>query len=142
MLLFEFFQKGWNLSLHQLNSKNNGPVLLLNRVHTILKCPWNLGEVLEKSLNSILPWKVLKFLCKSLKSPWIFFNCEFSGMESVFCCFLFSNSEYESWLRAFKVIYTKCSMCCAIINYQFKTDKWTEKFREVGEANRSSLRAL
>ena len=38
-----------------------------------------------------------------------------------------------------KVIYTKCSMFYAIINYQFKT---SENFREVGEANSSSLRAL
>ena len=52
------------------------------------KSPWILGEVLEKSLNSIFPWKVLKFLCKSLKSPWIFFNFECSGLESVFWCFL------------------------------------------------------
>ena len=36
------------------------------RVHTVLKSPWILGEVLEDSLNSIFPWKVQKFLCK----PW------------------------------------------------------------------------
>ena len=44
-----------------LNSQN------YYRVRTVLKSPWILGEVLEKSLNSIFPWKVLKFLCKSLK---------------------------------------------------------------------------
>ena len=58
------------------------------RAHTVLKSPWILGEVHEKSLNSMFRWKVLKFLCKSLKSPWIFFNFECSGLESVFWCFL------------------------------------------------------
>ena len=44
---------------------------------------------LEKFLKSIFPWKVLKFLCKSLKSPWIFFNFECSGLaSSIFWCFL------------------------------------------------------
>ena len=42
---------------------------LYYRVCTVLKSPWILGEVLKNSLNSIFPWKVLKFLCKSLKSP-------------------------------------------------------------------------
>ena len=37
---------------------------------------------LEKSLNFRgSPWKVLKCLCKSLKSPWISFNFECSGLE-------------------------------------------------------------
>ena len=58
------------------------------RVHTVLKSPWILGEVLEKSLNSIFPWKALKFLCKSLKIPWIFFNFKCGRLESVFWCFL------------------------------------------------------
>ena len=48
---------------------------------------------LEKSLNSIFPWKVLKCLCKSLKSPWIFFNLKFSGLESVFWCFWSKTTE-------------------------------------------------
>ena len=50
---------------------------------------------LEKSLNfrgspwkspwfPFFPWKVLKFLCKSLKSPWLSFNFECIGLESVF----------------------------------------------------------
>ena len=44
---------------------------------------------LEKSLNFRgCPWNVLKFLCKSLKSPWILFNFECSGLERVFWCFL------------------------------------------------------
>ena len=43
----------------------------------------------EPYLADIFPWKVLKFLCKSLKSPWIFFKFECSGLESVFWCFLF-----------------------------------------------------
>ena len=58
------------------------------RVRTVLKSPWILGEVLEKSLNSIFPWKVLKFLCKSLKRAWIFFNFECSSLERIFWCFL------------------------------------------------------
>ena len=55
-----------------------------------------LGEVLEKFLNSIFLWKVLKFLCKSLKIPWIFFNFEFYGLESVSDAFGLSKSEYKS----------------------------------------------
>ena len=58
------------------------------KVCTVLKSPWILGEVLEKSLNSIFPWKVLKFLCKSLKRAWIFFNFECSSLERIFWCFL------------------------------------------------------
>ena len=50
----------------------------------VLKSPWILGGVLEKSLNSIFTWKVFKFLCKSLKCPWIFFSSESSGLKSVF----------------------------------------------------------
>ena len=46
------------------------------RVCTALKSPLILGEALEKSLNSIFPWKVLQFVCKSFKRPWIFFNFE------------------------------------------------------------------
>ena len=33
-------------------------------------------------------------------------------------------------------------MFYAVINYQFNKDKWTEKCREDGEANSSSLKAL
>ena len=41
-----------------------------------LESPWILVEVFEKSLNSMFPWKVLKFLCKSLNSRLIIFNFE------------------------------------------------------------------
>ena len=51
---------------------------------------------LEKALNSIFSWEVLKCLCKSLKSRWIFFNLKFSGLESVFWCFLVVKTEYIS----------------------------------------------
>ena len=47
------------------------------------------------------------------------------------------NMNYSS--ENLKVIYTKCSMFYAIINYLFKTSERTEKCREVGEANSSSL---
>ena len=63
----------------------------------VLKSPWILGGVLEKSLNSIFPWKVFKFLCKSLKCPWIFFSFESSGLKSVFFCnaFWLSKTRYK-----------------------------------------------
>ena len=48
-----------------LNRGNNKQ----NSCWKVLKSPWILGEVLKKSLNSIFSWKVLKCLCKSLKSP-------------------------------------------------------------------------
>ena len=114
---------------------------LFNRVRTVLKSPWILVEVLEKSLNSIFPWKVLKFLCKSLKSPWIFLNFECSGLESVFWCF-FPRQNINHSSENLKVIYIKRSMFYAIINCQFKTSELSEKCREVGEANSSSLKAL
>ena len=70
---------------------------VLNRVLTVLKIPWILRRVLEKSLNSIFPWKVLKFLYKFLKSPWSFFNFECCGLESIFNAFGLSKTEYKSY---------------------------------------------
>ena len=77
-----------------------------------LKSSWILGDILKKTLNSIFPWKVLKFLGKSLKSPWIFFNFEFSGMEGVFWWFLVFQDRIimNHNPHNLKVIYTKCSM--------------------------------
>ena len=94
-------------------SKSSGS---LNRARTVLKSPWILREVLEKSLNAIFPWKVLKFLCKSLESPWIPFFLdkslnfcaspwivvEFSSTMNVvawkefFDAFWLSKTEYKS----------------------------------------------
>ena len=62
----------------------------------VLKSPWILGGVLEKSLNSIFPWNVFKFLCKSLKCPWIFFSSESSGLESVFFKMLFGYPRQDT----------------------------------------------
>ena len=69
------------------------------------------------------------FLAKSrvrtvLKSPWIFFNFECSGLKRFFlmlfgCLRQNINHRSENW----KVIYIKCSMCYAIIKHQFKTCK-------------------
>ena len=39
-------------------------ILQVGRVHIVLKSRWILGEL--GALNSIFPWKGLKFLCKSL----------------------------------------------------------------------------
>ena len=96
---------------------------VLYRVRTVLKSPWILGEVLEKSLNSIFPWNVLKFLCKSLKSHWISFSSECSGLESVFWCRWVVQDNINHSLENLKVIYIKYSMFYAIINYQFKTSE-------------------
>ena len=51
---------------------------------------------LEKTLNFRgSSWKLLIFLCKFLKIPWIFFNFEFSGLESVFDALVWlSKTEY------------------------------------------------
>ena len=93
-----------------------------HRVCTVLKSPWILGEVLEKSLNSIFPWKVLKFMCKSLKSRWIFFNSECSGLKRMFWCFFpWPRENINHSSENLKVIYIKYSMFYAIINYQFET---------------------
>ena len=55
------------------------------------------SQSLEKSLNFRgSPWKVLQFLCKSFKVPWIFFNIECSGLESVFDVFWLSKTVYKS----------------------------------------------
>ena len=46
------------------------------RVHTVLKSPWILGEVAEKSLNFCAsPWKVLEFSSSLNVVAWkVFFN--------------------------------------------------------------------
>ena len=94
---------------------------------TVLKSPWILGEVREKSLNSIFPWKVLKFLV-----AWkVFFDA-----------FVWPRQNINHGLENLKVIYKKCSMFYAIINYHAILDKWTEKRKEVGEANSSNLKVL
>ena len=53
------------------------------------KIIWKQGShSLEKSLNIRgSPWKVLKFLCKSLKSPWTFFNFECSSLDRILMLF-------------------------------------------------------
>ena len=79
---------------------------LYSRVHTVLKSPWILGEVLEFYFSFKSPWilgEVLEFYFSfkspwilgevlefyfSFKSPWIFFKFECSGLDSVFWCFL------------------------------------------------------
>ena len=53
----------------------------------------------------------------------------------VFDVFWLSKKEYESYSENLKVIYTKCSMFYAIVNYQFKTSE----LKNDGEANSSSL---
>ena len=53
-------------------------------------------DSVEKSFNFWgSPWNVLKFLCKSLKSSWIFFNFECSGLESVFNASWLSKTDYK-----------------------------------------------
>ena len=79
---------------------------------------------LKKSLNFRgSPWKVLKFLCKALKSPWIFFNFEWlvAWKEFSDAFWLYKNVNHS--LENVKVIYIKCSMFYSIINYQFKTSE-------------------
>ena len=84
--------RNWTFSFCDLSEAlNTVPVLfhnvtvqILSSVCTVLKTHLILGGVLEKSLNFIFPWRVLKLLCKSFKSPWIFFNFKWSGLESVF----------------------------------------------------------
>ena len=57
---------------------------------------WQGLHSLEKSLNCRgSPWKVLEFHF-SMKSPWIFFSFECSGLERVFWCFWLSETEYKS----------------------------------------------
>ena len=73
---------------------------------------WNVGEVSPLTtlmawfaqtrkvrVKSIFPSKVLKFLCKSLKSLYTFLNFECSGLESIRNAFWLSNTEYKSLLR-------------------------------------------
>ena len=66
---------------------------------TVLKSPWILGEVREKSLNSIFPWKVLKFLV---------------AWEVFVDAFCLAKTEYKSWLTEFKgylqkMLYVLCN---------------------------------
>ena len=96
-----------------------------------LKSPW-IPFFLEKSLNFCeSPWKVLEF--SSTLNVWpgkcflMLFGC------------LRQNINHSS--ENLSVIYIKCSVFYAIINYQFKTSELKE-CREVGEANSSSLKVL
>ena len=73
LMLFVFIEQG----LHSLEKSLN-----------IRGSPW-------KVLEFLFTWKVLKFLSKSLKSPWIFFYFERSDLESVFLCFLLSKTGYD-----------------------------------------------
>ena len=51
--------KGLKLAFASIEFQKNGPVLLLNRARTVLKCPWILGEVLELSSTlNLVAWKV------------------------------------------------------------------------------------
>ena len=84
------------------------------RAHTVLKSPW-IPFFLEKSLNCYAsPWKVLEF-SSTLNAV----------ARKVFFFMLFGcprqNMNHSS--ENLKVIYTKCSMFYAIINYQFKTNE-------------------
>ena len=45
--------------------------------------------------------------------------------------FVWPRQNINHGLENLKVIYKKCSMFYAIINYQAILDKWTEKRREV-----------
>ena len=96
------------------------------RARTVLKSPWILGEVLEESLNSIFPWKVLKYLCKSLKIPWIFFNFKCGRLESVFWCSLVVQDRIiiNHSSEKLKVIYTKCifTQSASYMRIQFLPD--------------------
>ena len=76
-----------------------------------------------------------------LKSPWIFFNCECSGLErplrSKLMLFGCPRQNINQSAENLKVIYTKSSMFYSVINYQLK---WTENCREVGKGKSSSLK--
>ena len=61
------------------------------------------------------PWKVLKFLFKSLKSSWIFFNFQCNVLESVFNAFGCSRQNINHSSENLKVIYVKLSLFYAII---------------------------
>jgi len=84
--------------------------------HVILstRSSQGLHSLLEKSLNfSGSSLKVLKFLCKSLKSSCISFSIERNNVKSVFYCFLVFQEKlyYKAFFEHFY----------AISNYQFKT---------------------
>ena len=85
------------------------------KVCTVLKSPWILGEVLEKYLNSIFPWRFLKFLCKSLNflQHWLKYAEKWFLM--LFGCPR-QNINHSS--ENLKVIYIKRFLFYAIINYQ------------------------
>ena len=56
--------------------------------------------------------------------------------------FVWPRQNINHGLQNLKVIYKKCCLFYAIINYHAILDKWTEKRKEVGEANSSSLKVL
>ena len=56
--------------------------------------------------------------------------------------FVWPRQNINHGLQNLKVIYKKCCLFYAIIYYHAILDKWTEKRKEVGEANSSSLKVL
>ena len=90
-----------------------------HRVHAVLKSPWILGKswkspwipfFLETSLNFCAsPWKVLEFSSTLNVVAW----------KDFFDAFWLSKTEYKSLSsESLKVIYIKCSMFYAIINWK------------------------
>ena len=84
---------------------------------TIPPCPWvqtgiiSLINKVKTETGFAQSWKALKFLCKSLKSPWIFFNFECCGQESVFWCFLVVQDR--TWIIAKRIqrLSTQSAQC-------------------------------
>ena len=110
---------------------NETVVWVYSSVRTVLKRAWILGEVLENSLSFCASrWKVLEFLLTLNSVAWKvvlmhFFGCPRQNMNH--------NSEN------LKVIYTKCSMFYAIINYQLKT---SESLKNVEKLVKQTVQAL
>ena len=105
--------------------------IVYNRAHTVLKSPWNLEEVLEKSLNFCAStWKVLDFSSTLNVVAWREFFLLFGCPRQ--------NINHSS--VNLMVIYINCSMFYAIIKLSilFKASE----LKEVGEANSSSLKVL
>ena len=80
--------------------------MVYNRAHTVLKSPWNLEEVLEKSLNFCAStWKVLEFSSTLNVVAW----------REFFLLFGCARQNINHSSVNLMVIYINCSMFYAII---------------------------
>ena len=102
-----------------LSPNPNSWIISVSRVHTVLKSPWILAEVFEKSLNSSFPWKVLEFSSNLNVVRWKEFSDAFllsnnNNNNGIYIALIHhcSRQNVNHSSENLKVIYLKCFVIC------------------------------